>query len=741
MHPDSLFPVAEWIERYAPAVYALAYSRIGDYHYAQDIAQETFLKAYLNRHFLKDPTKAGSWLYAIAARTSADWVRSNRVASICIDQFGELEAGWTTEEIVIDSEQRSSVWHALEQLDEASRTVLVLFHMNDWSLQEIGSFLNIGVKAVDSRLRRAREKLRDRWVDTVESELRSNKPSATLQQKLLEVLSDGNCDRLLVKEGLQLSGDVESIFALTSKRYSVPFLLDVTAKTDSTNIRLKFAKGGVIFNWEHNPDDLKYMDPADGTSEVLSRTGRLDANEWANLQWYLDEKLSAVLVNGKVIHASRGDYKGLSGQIGIGPAWSSVVTVKKLRVRENPKPDHLAALQELIRDNQGERINIRMLARWSPDRFNWVRKSFESGSPHYMLTLESVSSPSLIMERAVAKDAPDLIPLRPQDIVPLLEEGHILDLTPFAESDPEVTEEIFQGVLNNCMFDGKLAIIPFEPRIPGFLYKKDRFDEAGIPYPEPGWNWEQFLQAAIRLTKRDSAGNALQYGLVIQKDWAFVESMIAGNGGSLISDDGKRVVGYLDSDASVEAVQQFVDLFRVHKVAPIRQEPILQPFNFYNEKIGMFGEGSWMAQEGFIKPDNRMGTVGMPVMAGGRRASSILVSGYAISARSAHPQAAWDMLKRLIRPDEKSAKEWARHNVAWSKSMADRSGQSDTPYLGPFLSELPYAVKRAQTVNPNLLRTSLTGDIFNELIVQGADVRETLEQLARVVQAELDELD
>ncbi|MDF2726422.1 MAG: hypothetical protein K0Q59_6100 [Paenibacillus sp.] len=705
MDSDSPLPVAEWIERYAHAVYALAYSRIGDYHYAQDIAQETFLKAYLNRHFLKDPAKAGSWLYAIAARTSADWVRSNRVASICIDQYGELEADWTTEEIVIDREQRSSVWHALEQLDEASRTVLVLFHMNDWSLQEIGSFLNIGVKAVDSRLRRAREKLRDRWNETVESELRSNKPSASLQQKLLEILSDGNCDRLLVKEGLQLSGDV------------------------------------VTFNWEHNPDDLKYMDPADGTSEVLGRIGRLDANEWANLQWYLDEKLSVVVVNGKVIHATRGDYKGLSGQIGIGPAWSSVVTVRKLRVQENPKLDRHAALQELIQANNGERINIRMLARWSPDLFHWIRRSFESGRPRLMLTLESVSSPSLIMERAVAEDAPDLIPLRPHDIVPLLREGRILDLMPFAESDPEVMEEIFPGVLQNCMFDGKLAIIPFEPRIPGFLYKKDRFDEAGIPYPEPGWNWEYFLDTAIRLTKRDSAGNALQYGLVIQKDWAFVESMIVSNGGSLISEDGKSVVGYLDSDASVEAVQQFVDLFRVHKVAPIRQEPILQPFNFYNEKIGMFGEGSWMAQEGFIKPDNRMGTVGMPVMAGGRRASSILVSGYAISARSAHPQAAWDMLKRLIRPDEKSAKEWARHNVAWSKSMADRSGQGDSQYLGPFLAELPYAAKRAQIINPNLLRTSLTGDIFQELIVHGADVREALEQLARIVQAELDELD
>jgi len=741
--PDSKEPslhLAEWIQRYANAVYALAYSRVGDYHYAQDIAQETFLKAYLNEHFLKDKSKAGSWLYTIAARTSADWVRANKVRSTPLDESGDIRSGWLTEEIVIERERRSSVWQALEKLDEASRTVLILFHMNDWSLQELGDFLNIGVKAVDSRLRRAREKLREQWLSTVEQELHTRKPAAPFQQKLLQTLSEGNCDRLIVKEGLQLSGNMDGLFAMTAKRYRVPFLLDVTAKTDSTNIQLRFAKGRVILNWDHNPEDMKYNDPADGTSEHVSGVGCLDANEWGHIQWYIGEKLSAVLVNGRIVHCSRGCYSGLIGPIGIGPAWSSIVTIKKLRIEENPKITN-EALDKMMKLNEGDRFNLRMIARWSPDRFNMIRKSFEAGNPHLMLTIESVSSPSFILERAAASDAPDLIPLRPQDIVPMLQKGLIIDLMPFAKGEPGLMDEVFSGALDNCIFDGKLAVLPFEPRVPGFLFKKDRFDEAGIAYPESGWTWDQFLDAAIRLTKRDSAGNALQYGLVIQKDWAFVESMVLSNGGSLVSPDGSRLTGYLDSDATVEAVQHFVDLFRVYKVTPIHQDPILQPYNFYNEKIGMFGEGSWMAQEGFIKADNRIGAVGMPVMPGGTRATAILVSGYAISARSIRPDIAWDMLKRFIRPDEKSATEWARHNVAWSKTMADRSGQSGAPYLGPFLAELPFARKRAQTLNPHLLHTSLTNDILHELIVHGADVRETLETLARAVENELLERD
>lgn len=732
--------LTEWVERFANAVYALAYSRIGDYHHAQDIAQETFLKAYLNEHDLHDKTKAGSWLYTIAIRTTADWVKANRIGTVPLSETGELDPGRSIEETIISRERRDAVWHSLESLDEASRTVLVLFHMNDWSLQEIGDFLGIGVKAADSRLRRAREKLREHWIETVERELRTRKPAKALHRSLLAALPEGRCDRLLVKEGLRLTGDTDETFATTAKCYRVPLLIDLTAKTDSTNIRLKFANGGIVFNWEHDPDALKWNDPEDGAGETIRGSGRLAANEWAHIQWYMDEKLSVVLVGGQIVHAVRGSYADLSGPIGVGPAWSSVVTLRTFRVREHPDVGSIPALRDIVRVNGGERINLRMLTRWSPDRFGALRQSFEAGRPHLMVTLESVSSPALIKERAQADDAPDLIPVRPQDIVPMLEKGLIMDLTPFAEREPDVMADLFVGVRHNCVFGGKLAIVPFEPRVPGFLYKKDRFDEQGIPYPAPGWTWEQFVDSAIRLTKRDKDGNALQYGVVVQKDWMFVESVILSSGGSLLSPDGSRAVGYLDSDASVRAVQRFVDLFLVHKVAPVHHDPILQPYNFYNEKIGMFGEGSWMAQEGFIKPDNRIGTVGMPVIPEGGRSSAILVGGYAISSRSKHPELAWELMKRLVRPDADSARQWARFNVAWSNAMAERSGQAETPYFGPFLSELPYAGIRAQTVSPHLLRTSLNNDVIRELITTGADVGETLERLARIVDSELEQM-
>lgn len=144
--------------QYANALLSVAYGVVGDFHEAQDVVQEASVKAHRRLHTLHDPSKLGSWLYAIAYRTSLDFVKKrkraaplNEAASPALDNV---------EEWLERSEMQEAVRRAVEGLDRTSRAALVLRYASEWPMKEIGRFLGLSVSAADSRIRRAKETLK-----------------------------------------------------------------------------------------------------------------------------------------------------------------------------------------------------------------------------------------------------------------------------------------------------------------------------------------------------------------------------------------------------------------------------------------------------------------------------------------------------------------------------------------------------------------------------------------------------
>lgn len=64
------------VAKYKEAVYALAYSKLRNFHDAEDIAQEVFIKAYRKLHTLKRSDSFSAWLYAITSNLCKDWIRA-----------------------------------------------------------------------------------------------------------------------------------------------------------------------------------------------------------------------------------------------------------------------------------------------------------------------------------------------------------------------------------------------------------------------------------------------------------------------------------------------------------------------------------------------------------------------------------------------------------------------------------------------------------------------------------------
>jgi len=149
--------------RYSNALLSVAYGILGDFHEAQDVAQEAFVKGYRNLHTLQDTSRLGSWLYSIAYRTSLDFAKKKKQTlpyDESLTDHSDDAPTWLDRHAT-----QEAMNAALRTLEEKSRTAVILYYLNDWTMKEIGRFLQLSASAVESRIRRAKESLRRSLAD------------------------------------------------------------------------------------------------------------------------------------------------------------------------------------------------------------------------------------------------------------------------------------------------------------------------------------------------------------------------------------------------------------------------------------------------------------------------------------------------------------------------------------------------------------------------------------------------
>ncbi|MBV7337626.1 sugar ABC transporter substrate-binding protein [Chloroflexi bacterium TSY] len=168
----------------------------------------------------------------------------------------------------------------------------------------------------------------------------------------------------------------------------------------------------------------------------------------------------------------------------------------------------------------------------------------------------------------------------------------------------------------------------------GFYYNMDTFDEAGLDYPTADWTWDDMLEAALQLTKRED-DRVERFGLSISRYPSFVFQ----NGGNYL-DEARRTCT-LDQPAAVEALQWVADLYSLHKVAPMPADLQLQPTTFQNGRIAMaWGDGPWsIGAGGYRDAEFRWDVVDVP-----RGKEKVVInygSGMAVSSDTENADEAW----------------------------------------------------------------------------------------------------
>jgi len=169
------------VERYQSLVCAVTYSGTGSVERSEELAQETFLRAWKSLDQLKDLAKFRPWLCSIARSTVQNWFRSRKQDVIgkaapldcavekASDGVGPMEAAMMKEQQVV-------VARAMARIPESLREPLILFYREQKSVREVAEQLGLSEQAARQRIARGRGLLREQVADMVETTIARTKP-------------------------------------------------------------------------------------------------------------------------------------------------------------------------------------------------------------------------------------------------------------------------------------------------------------------------------------------------------------------------------------------------------------------------------------------------------------------------------------------------------------------------------------------------------------------------------------
>lgn len=159
------------VERHSRAVFRLAFRMTGNEQDAEDVVQESFLKAYRRLDQFESRANFGSWIYRIAANCAYDLLRSRARRDErplaeddpdAVDPLSSLPADDPSpERLVFGTEVRSRMIAAFARLSARERSAFVLRHYEGLTIEEIGKALDIDTNATKHSVFRAVRKLRE----------------------------------------------------------------------------------------------------------------------------------------------------------------------------------------------------------------------------------------------------------------------------------------------------------------------------------------------------------------------------------------------------------------------------------------------------------------------------------------------------------------------------------------------------------------------------------------------------
>ena len=408
----------------------------------------------------------------------------------------------------------------------------------------------------------------------------------------------------------------------------------------------------------------------------------------------------------------------------------------------------VALLAAACRGSGDETIVLRMTS-WQSPQENALDlpaiRAFERTHPGVRVVNEPVSNQAEYREKVITAIAsgspPDVLLLDGIDVPSFALAGVLLDLAPFAGRVGIPLSTFYPTVL--AMFSRGDAVLAFpkgfSPMV--YFYNRALFDAARLPYPVDGWTFDEFLRTAQALTLDANAdGVPEQWGTAVDRRFFSWQAMLWSGGGDILTIDGRRATGALDSPASIRALEFLTALVTTYGVAPkpnaFRAVSGTETRLFYSGRLALYPSGHWLIPNirvQLARGQLSLGVVSFPHAAGADVITPLFASGWAVPRNTSHRKLAVELAGALSGAEAQRQRLTAGLELSTMPAVQEAFAQHDSLGLErAFLRQIPSgrAPWGARTPKFRELEAELP-EILDRVIIRGEPVAQVAADVAR----------
>jgi len=316
------------------------------------------------------------------------------------------------------------------------------------------------------------------------------------------------------------------------------------------------------------------------------------------------------------------------------------------------------------------------------EHYRALAENFEEEHP--FIKIELVSGNNGFLNGLQPGEA-DVFAISTDQMRRMLNQGDLLGLTPFMAEDQSFDQaDFYPGTLELLNSEGESWGIPIGVDLYAMFYNQNLFDQAGLPYPMAGWDWDNFLDYAAAITQPDDPSNPI-YGYCPIPGYQDTFALVYALGGSLVDDIQKPTATTFDDPLTIEAMEFYTKLFLEWGVAPTPE--IMRRYygaddNAFFEILRRGNVGMWvfpLSSRGFIRQFGEQNfEVGVaPFPSGQKLFSPIWVDeAFVISAATSHLDESWEwvnFLSHQIHPGQVPARVSLIGTQEFSDSFGDET--------------------------------------------------------------------